>query len=85
MGANDCTGIQDTVAADLYIVAQDGPHLFPSGGNLLCPLSDDHQSLVALDIGGNGPCPHVGMAAQDGVPHIVVMGGLDIVKEDDVF
>ncbi len=28
MGANDCTGIQDTVAADLYIVAQDGPTFF---------------------------------------------------------
>ena len=39
-------------------------------------------SLFTLEV--MDPRPHVGVAAQDGVPHVVVMGGLDVVKEDHV-
>ena len=45
---------------------------------------DGDGGFVALDVGGDGPRAHVGLVAQDGIPHVVVVGHLHPVEEDAV-
>ena len=48
-------------------------------------VDDVEGVLIALDVGGDGACAHVGAVAQNAVAHVVVMRGLHAVKEDHVF
>ena len=63
MGANDRAGVQHAVAAHLNVAAQDRANFFPLGGHPLLPFPDDNEGLVALDVGGDGACTHMGVAA----------------------
>ena len=82
--AHHRAGVEDGVAPHLHPVPQDGAELLPAGLQAAVPVLHHHQGLVGLDIGGDGPRTHVAAVAQDGVPYIVVVGDLDLVKEDDV-
>ena len=81
--AQDGARIEDRVAAHLYKVTQDSAHLFPSGRHGGLPFHH-HQGLVGLHVGGDGAGAHMALVAQDGVAHIVIVGGLDVIKENDV-
>ena len=81
--AQDGTRVKDRVAADIHKVPQNGAYFSPSGGDVGLSLHH-HRGLVRLDVGGDRPGAHVALVAQDGVSHIVVVGRLDAVKEDDV-
>lgn len=50
VAAEDCAGIEDAVAADLDIVAEDGADLFAAGFNKLCAVFYDDKALIAFDI-----------------------------------
>ena len=50
ISADNCTGIQDAVAADLNIVAEHSAYLLDTGNYLLIAGLDDHIRLIGLDI-----------------------------------
>lgn len=82
--AQDGARIEDRVAAYLHKIAQNGAHLSPSGEYIGFCLYH-HRGLVRLDVGCDRAGAHVALVAQDGVAHIVVVRGLDVVEEDHVF
>ena len=81
---NDRAGVQHAVAADLHVVAQHRAYLLPARVHALSAADADHVGLVGLDVGGDRTRAHVGLVAQDAVAHVVIMGRLHAVKEDDV-
>ena len=81
--AQDGARIENRVAAYLHKIAQNGAHLSPSGGNIGLTLYH-HRGLVRLDVGCDRAGAHVALVAQDGVAHIVVVGGLNFVEENGV-
>ena len=83
--ADDGAGVEHAVAAHLHIVAEDGAYFAAAGLNVPLRVADGDIGLVALDIAGDGACAHMGLIAQNRVAHIVIVGGLHIVKEDDIF
>ena len=84
VAAQNGAGIEHRVAAHLHIVAQHGAHLFSASLQQLISL-DDHWGLVGLHVGGDGASAHVALIAQNRVAHVVVVGHLNAVKENDVF
>ena len=66
------------------MVAQHGAHLLASRLHALAAAAHHHQRLVGLDVGRDGAGAHVGLVAQDAVAHIVVVGRLHTVEQDDV-
>lgn len=83
--ANDSSRVEDRIAADFDMIAKHGSHFLQAGLDLFVFIFDDDQCLIAFDIGGDGSSPHMGAIAQNAVAYIVVMGDLDVIKEDDVF
>ena len=84
MAADDRAGVQHAVAADLHMIAQHRPHLFAACVHALLTADTDHVGLVGFHIGGDRARAHVGLVAQDAVAHIVVVGRLYAVEQDDV-
>ena len=67
------------------MVPQHGAKLLQAGFQPAEPSPHGHRGLVLLHVGGQGAGAHVGLVAQNGVAHIVVVGNLDIVKENHIF
>lgn len=66
------------------MVAQHGAHLLAARLHALAAAAHRHQRLVGLDVGCDGARAHVGLVAQNTVAHIVVVGRLHPVEQDDV-
>lgn len=81
--SQDGARIEDRVAAYLHKIAQNSAHLSPSGGDIGFALYH-HRGLVRLDVGCNRAGAHVALVTQDGVAHVVVVGGLNFIKENGV-
>ena len=83
--AHDGARIEHAVAADLYVVSEHCAELLASG---LDGSSGDlygNEGLVTLYVAGYRAGTHVGLKSEHGVAHIVIMRGLDIIKEYNVF
>ena len=81
--AQDGTRIEDRVAAYLHKIAQNGTHLSPSGEYIGFCLYH-HRGLVRLDVGCDRASAHVALVAQNGVAHVVVVGGLNFIEENGI-
>ena len=79
------TGVQNGITADLHMVAQHGAELFQAGIHFFFLGAHGNWGFILLHVGGDGTCAHMGAIAQDGISHIVVVGHLHMVEEDDVF
>ena len=84
MPADDRARVEHAVAADLDEIAQHRAELLDAGLNVLPAVVHDDQPLIRLDIRGDRARAHVGLEAQNAVAHVVVMGRLDVVEQDDV-
>ena len=90
MRPDDRPGVEDAVAPHFHVVTQHGAALLPPRGDG-CKVAlkaygglDGDGGLIALDVGGDGPRTQVSLVAQDGIPHVVVVGHLHSVEEDAV-
>lgn len=81
--AQDGARIEDRVAAYLHKIAQNGTHLSPSGEYIGFCLYH-HRGLVRLDVGCDRASAHVALVAQNGVAHVVVVGGLNFIEENGI-
>ena len=84
MPSHNRAGVQHGVAANFHKIPQNRAEFFPArlyGGIGF----HRHRRLVAFDVAGNAPGPHMGTVAQNAVAHIVVMRRLHPVKENHVF
>jgi len=48
--ADDRAGVQDAVAADLHIIAEDSADLLAAGLDVLGPVFDDDERFITLDV-----------------------------------
>ena len=66
------------------MVAQHGTELLQAGFDFFIAVLDHDEAAVGFDVGGDASRAHVGLVAQNAVAHIVEVGDLNVVKEDDV-
>ena len=84
MSTNDDTRIEHTVAANLNVIGEHRAELLAAGVEDFAVHANRDGGLVALDVGGHRTRTHMGEVAQDRVAHVVEVGHLHVVKNNDV-
>ena len=44
-----------------------------------------YKTLVRLNVGGDSPCAHMSLVAQNGIAYIVKVRNLNLIKQQSVF
>ena len=65
MSAYDGARIAHGVAADFHPVADHSPNFLDAGLDDFLAVVDNHKVAVALDVGSDRACAHVGVPAED--------------------
>lgn len=85
ISADERTRAEDAVAADLCMVANEGPELAEASGYGFLGGVNFYEGLVESHIGKNNSCAEVGFVAENRVADIVEVWNLGFVEDEAVF
>ena len=81
VSSDHSSGVQHAVASDFDKIAERRTDFFTVRRDMLVTIFDYDQRLVALNIGSNRTCTHMGLISQYGISDIIKMRNLNTVEE----